>query len=558
MKVNSCARIASAILVLSTFYIGIPSFAQSAKDSMNDTVQEQDKGHLTGSFETNSIVYVTDPASESATPDDKFGSNNYLKLDYYKKRFSAGLQLEGYYPAILGHPSELKGTNLTSLYAGWQNGRFSITAGTFYDQFGSGLLFRSWEDRALGINNSIIGARFCYNFKDIIGIKAIWGVPRYGMEYADTKIRGADISLSFGDLFSWNDGSLSIEGSFMDKYEAISDVLAEIGMKPNRDGYSLRLNGGYKGFFVKGEYVNSGQKYYDNPLSESTRDKYILHNGSAALIDLGYNGHGLGVQVNLRKLEWMDSKIYDAKESEINMINYIPALCAQYSYMLTNINPYTPQTGIISGSGRNNSGEIGGQIDIFYYFKRGSAVGGKRGLKIHGNFSTYYTNHSSGWFSAGNILYRNLNIDVEKQFTKRFKSILFYALQEYNPSKGLQNNNLETSHIFILDMTYKWSSSISSRVELQYLLSSEKEDWTAVLAELNFAPKWSIYGSDMFNFGNGVSTTHYYNAGVSFTSGRVRLSLAYGRNRAGFICSGGVCRRMPGYTGLNFTLTTSF
>jgi hypothetical protein len=34
--------------------------------------------------------------------------------------------------------------------------------------------------------------------------------------------------------------------------------------------------------------------------------------------------------------------------------------------------------------------------------------------------------------------------------------------------------------------------------------------------------------------------------------------LSYGRNRAGYICSGGVCREMPAYTGGNLAMTLTF
>ena len=65
-----------------------------------------DKGTLTGSLETNNIYYVKDnklDASSAASPDDHFGSNNYLKVDYSKGHFSAGIQLEGYLPALQGY-----------------------------------------------------------------------------------------------------------------------------------------------------------------------------------------------------------------------------------------------------------------------------------------------------------------------------------------------------------------------------------------------------------------------------------------------------------------------
>ena len=52
------------------------------------------EGQLSGSFESNSIYYQDDSGLGAAgtAPDDRFGSNNYMKLDYMNGRFSAGLQ----------------------------------------------------------------------------------------------------------------------------------------------------------------------------------------------------------------------------------------------------------------------------------------------------------------------------------------------------------------------------------------------------------------------------------------------------------------------------------
>ena len=59
----------------------------------------------------------------------------------------------------------------------------------------------------------------------------------------------------------------------------------------------------------------------------------------------------------------------------------------------------------------------------------------------------------------------------------------------------------------------------------------------------------------MYNFGKNQ---HYYNAGVSWAKGRTRVQVSYGRNRAGYVCSGVVCRYSPAYTGLNVLLTAVF
>ena len=43
--------------------------------------QDNKKGYLTGSFETNTIYYKDDSKTKAESPEDHFGSNNYLKLD---------------------------------------------------------------------------------------------------------------------------------------------------------------------------------------------------------------------------------------------------------------------------------------------------------------------------------------------------------------------------------------------------------------------------------------------------------------------------------------------
>ena len=505
----------------------------------------QEKGYLTGSFETNDHVYVQDDAMGFIPDDDRFGSNNYLKLDYYNGGFSAGLQLEGYSPALIGYPEDLNKFALSNIYVNWKDEDFQITAGTFYDQFGSGLLFRSWEDRLLGLNNAILGARFAYNYEDKIAFKAFWGTPRLGMEFSDTQLRGADLSISLANLLGLDQIVLSAEGSVLNRYEKIGIDQEEAGGTPNSFGYSGRLNFDWNGFFLKGEYVDAGKK-----LVALTPKR-----GNAQLVELGYNGRGLGVTMTGRRLEWMGQKISSKSLSSANLMSYVPAMSTQYTYMLTTLHPYNPQVGDDS-SVAFNSGEIGGQVDAFYNFRRGTAIGGKRGMKVHANFSTYYTLAQEGTARPGNLLFRDFSFDVEKQWTKEFKMVLLYSMQEYNPTYG----NFKTtwlSNIVVADLLYKWTPLFSTRLELQYLATQEdKKDWMAALLEVNFAPHWSIWGSDMYN--HGSTKKHYYNVGVSYTHGRTRLAAGYGRYKDGFICSGGVCRIIPQYTGANFSITTSF
>ena len=542
--------------------------------------EKKDWGYLTGSLESTNHVYVADPANRfdpALQPQLKdgniFATNDYLKLDYYKGRLSAGFQMEGYFPSLVGFPIAENRMSLSNLYVSWRDKSYSVTAGTFYDQLGSGLLFRSWEDRMLGLNNALLGARATYNFQDKVAVKAFWGVPRlgkiddnaammgqagafFGLGLTKVNVAGADVSVSLSNLLGMEDVSLSLEGSVLNKHEALDDLLKAAGCRENNIGWSGRVNFDMNGFFAKGEYVDAGRQIVSVASAMNGR---AAENGNAQLVEFGYNGRGLGVTVTGRRMDRMTQKIYSYSAAEggygslSNMLSYRPAMSTQYTYMLTTLNPYSPEIGdkVI------RAGEIGGQVDAFYNFRRGTAIGGKRGMKVHANFSTYHALNADGGTKGGDLLFRDFSFDVEKQWTKKFKSVLMYSMQEYNKHHENTGLYIGTSHIVVADLLYKWTPKLSTRMELQYLAAKDDQgDWMAGLLEVNFAPHWSVFASDMWN--HGSTGLHYYNAGLSFSMAHLRVAAGYGRYRAGFICSGGVCRAIPAYTGANISLTASF
>ena len=459
--------------------------------------------------------------------------------------------------------------SISNLYASWRDDSYSVTAGTFYDQLGSGLLFRSWEDRTLGLNNAILGARATYSFGNKVDVKAFWGIPRldkwsesalilgnktsffgHGLA-ADVNIAAADISVSLSEIIGWDSASLSIEGSVLNKHEALTDALKANGLRENNVSWSGRANFEYDGFYAKAEYVDAGKQLINL--------FFDAENGNAQLVEVGYNSRGLGVSFTGRRLQHMTQQIYTSNltyASAANVMSYCPAMTTQYTYMLTTLNPYNPEI----GSNKLKAGEIGGQLDAFYNFRRGTRIGGKRGMKVHANLSMYYSLNETGGTEGSDFLFRDFSFDIEKQWTRKFKTTLLYSLQDYNKeeknSAGYEVY-VGLSHIVVADMLYKWTPKFSTRLELQYLTSRDyQKDWMAALLEVSFAPHWSVFASDMYNHGD--TGLHYYNAGVSYVYENIRLAAGYGRYRAGFICSGGVCREIPAYTGANISLTASF
>ncbi|MCR5759115.1 MAG: DUF6029 family protein [Bacteroidales bacterium] len=486
-------------------------------------------------LESRSNAYVSDPLTGTVEEGKWFASNDYLKVDFFKGRFSAGVQGEGYFPAIIGYPLELKGFSLSNAYAAWTDTNWSLTAGTIYEQFGSGLLFRSWEDRNIGINNTVLGARASYNLAGILSMKALWGTPRYGIAFdSGTWVRGGDLAFSPTAFFPESQLSVSLEASLLNTLRKAAGT--------SETGFSARANFDWSGFFARLEYVGAGN----------------AQGGNAQLAELGYNGGNLGVNVNLRRLDWMNAEIIPEKLSLVNLLNYIPALCTQYTYMLAGMHPYhaMPGDGLVAG-------ETGGQIDVFYRFRRGTPLGGKRGTRVHMNFSTYYSIDGPHSYRPAGMLMRDFSADIEKSFSKKLRLNLLYSLQEFSPSYGTDDTR-NRAHILVSDILYKFTDAFSMRAELQYLftkqyfsvLPRENGDWAAALLELNFAPSWSVYFADMCNVGG--TKNNYYNTGVSFTKAPFMVSLSWGRYKAGYLCSGGVCRMVPAYTGGGLNVNISF
>ncbi len=529
-------------------------------------------GYMTIGLESNNILYVDDAKLGKAN--NRFGSNDYLKIDYVKGRFSVGVQGEAYLPALQGY-DDLRNNGydkpkvmLASKYIQWQDANYSVMVGDVYDQFGNGLIFRSFEDRQLGVNNSIEGGRVTATFGNVVSVKALFGRPRLyssangysagwiGSQYARSTVGGADLSVSLSDIIGSEELMMSVEGSYLNRRERLDRELGGLNYgtdyfpyfeldNPNTNMYSARLNLDYKGLTLRGEYAGKGKDISPGAVLGTAAK------GSAVLAELGYNVGGLSVSVQGRRLEMMGTplSLYGNMGVMGNTLNYLPALTRQHTYMLAALNPCQ----------MNAEGELALQADVYYTLR--SKQSRQRYWNFHANYSTSYT--LKGYQTASGkreLLWSDVNVDIERQWNKQWKSTLMFSRQEWNTSHGqgpALPSTTYVSNIFVGDVMYKINKKFSLRAEAQYLLSNDYEgDWVAGLIEFNVAPHWSVFFSDMYNL--GTTKTNYYNGGLSFTHNRTRVQVSYGRNRAGFVCSGGVCRYQPAYTGVNLMLTTSF
>ena len=548
------------------------------------------EGQVSIALESNNSYYAPDKKLEEiglVVPEKRvrgdFGSNDYLKVDYNIGRFSAGVQVDGYLPAMYGYDfydycqRDSKLNMFLTKYVQWEDANWGVRLGDIYDQFGSGLIFRAYEDRALGFNNSLAGGRAYYNFNNMVNVKVIAGLPRLYDVRSKSAIWGGDLSLSISDMAGWYDGVVALEGSYVGRYQKDASVNfpVENGMFKGVEDDVLnmvsgRLNFEYAGFSLRGEYVAKLNEDIYNPTKDAAK-------GNAVTLDLGYNVGRFSASASFRRMENMTTFI-EYRPMGIgggNSMNYVPLLTRQHTYSLANLNPYR-------GSSVHTGGEVGGQIDLYYSLRNPKARG--KYWNFHANFSMFnsldHYNTMAGGDMEGRNVWIDFNFDVERQWNKQVKSTFFYSFQrwdeEINHYDGAHAHYC-ASHIFVGDVTYKINKKHSMRFELQYLASNDYEgDWVAATVEYNLAPKFSFYVSDMWNcekmqdgaYGNyymNINTyeyehalLHYYQVGASFTHNSLRAQLSYGRNRAGYVCSGGVCRFQPAYTGVNLALTLSF
>ena len=142
-------------------------------------------------------------------------------------------------------------TNIATYFLQYKTKKIDATLGHFYEQFGSGLLYRSWEDRALGINNASRGIRIIYKPFDFLAIKSIYGQQRSGFDVSDGKIFGGDIDLSLSNIMKFETTELSLGLTYIGRKENTDVINPNFSSLTN--GYAGRLNFSHKSFYASTE-----------------------------------------------------------------------------------------------------------------------------------------------------------------------------------------------------------------------------------------------------------------------------------------------------------------
>lgn len=539
---------------------------------------EKDYGQIHGNFESIVQTYRVDTIigiDSADVPNEKALSNSYLNLTYTKGKFSAGVRYELYLNTLEGYDKRYNGQGIANRYASYKSDNLDVTVGNFYEQFGNGIVLRTYEEKTLGIDNSLDGIRLMY--KPIAGIKlkGLIGKQRLYWMHGAGIVRGFDAEISFNETFkklSESKTRFSLGGSLVSKFQKNDDP--KYNYPENVSIFSGRVNLSRNGFILSSEYA---YKINDPSADNSVLYNYpIFKDGNALFINASWSKKGIGFLFTALKLDNMSFR--SDRNASINdlSINYLPAIAKTHTYSFPAMYPFSTQP----------LGQIGFNSEFFYTFKRKSFLGGKYGTNININYSqinsiktnripydedniyAHYDGYTTDNFAIGDELYfRDLNFELHKKINKKFKLALIYMYEDYNKKVIQGKDSTLHADIGVFDITYKLNSKNAIRLETQILKinknnQSEKNDygdWYSGMLEYTYAPHWFIAISDQYNTGNTHHTSaHYYNFMAGYLKGSTRIQIGYGRQREGIVCVGGVCRNVPAASGFNLTLSSSF
>lgn len=582
----------------------LPLLAAAVLTTLPAAAQEEDGGvSLKGSIQSDVLIPQEDQKIGTGTYKDWGLTNTYVDLQLLNKYVSAGARFEYLDHPLPGFEKDFQGWGVPHIYVTGRLKHAELTLGDYYEQFGSGFILRTYEERSLGIDNSLRGARLTLKPVKGVTLKALAGQQRVYwhnrswdkdftyLNGTDPWIYGADLELNVDQWFKRmdeNGSRLTLGVSAVTKHERSEDI---VNLRPTgaKDEFGTDILGAYKlnlptdvgaidvrAQFQKGNYSLMAE-YALKSQDPSFDNGYIYRRGNALMLSGSYSKRGMSLLLQAKRSEDMAFRSERSRTGTAAFINHLPAFSQQQTYALAALYPYATQ---------NSLGEWAFQGEFSYTFKRKTALGGKYGTTVKLNASHIRgidrqplmaagqpvenlqgtKGYTTKFFRMGHdTYYQDINVQLDKKVTKDFKLNLMYMHQRYNKTIVEGHGGTINSHIAIAEGKYTLNKKLTLRGEAQYLHTKQDQgDWWYGLLELSVLPHFMFTVSDMYNAKvpntdeTATSKQHFYMVSGCYTHGAHRLQLSYGKTRAGYNCTGGVCRYVPASKGLQVSYNFNF
>ncbi|MBK8505566.1 MAG: hypothetical protein IPL46_27230 [Saprospiraceae bacterium] len=524
------------------------------------SVTAQNEGQLSGQLLLNSNVFLEDKdigASNTPQYDNQlFGSEDWLDLNYQLKGFDVGVRLDLFNNSNLLNPRDsYSGQGLGKWYVRKQLDNLLIQVGYIYDQIGTGLIFRSYEERPLLIDNGLYGASLKFKLSDHLFVKAFGGKQKNLFSTYETFLKGTALEgyLEIGKQKSISlvPGVGFVNKTFSD--EQMAQIINTVRNYTPSDSVGLNYNSYAVTFYNTvsvgpvvwhAEAAFKEKDVYFDPESrrqlfngQTTLGKFRNEGGSVLYSSLSLGVKGIGATVEYKRTENFTFRADPFVALNRGLVNYLPPMAKINSYRLKS--RYTPATQELA--------EEALQIELRYAISKKLKV-------VH-----YFSNITD---LQGSLLYREFDTEIVVRKSSALQWTLGLQRQQYNQEvyEGKAGVNLVQTWTPYLEWFKKFSARKSLRVESQYMSTPEDfGSWLFVLTEYNIAPKWSFSVSDMYNVDpSKTRDLHYPRVDFVYIRQANRYSLSFVKQVEGVVCAGGICRLEPAFSGFRFTLNSTF
>ena len=538
---------------------------------------------LTGSLEANGNFFMEDTligATNTPQYDHQlFGAETWLQLNYSNWGFDVGVRFDLFNNSNLLNPQgSYTAQGIGRWYISKTIHKLGISVGYLYDQIGSGIIFRAFEQRPLLIDNALYGLRLTYDFNEDWRIKVFTGKQKRQFDTYGAVIKGGSIDGFFngGEDSKW---SIAPGAGIMNRTldDATMNTIVNtistyhpddsIGAKYNVYAFSLynTLTVGKFSWYVEGAY-KTAEQYFDPDAIKTIDDttfaqgKLVFNDGSVIYTSMSYANKGFGATVEAKRTERFKLRTDPFVTLNQGLIGFIPPMARVNTYRMTA--RYQPATQEI--------GEWAFQGDFTY--------SPSRKLRFNLNLS-----HIRG-IGKPSFEY-TLPRDTALYYNEIFTEITYKIKRKWQIIGGIQFQNynqelfevkpgapiVETVTPYI-DVLYKFDRKKSIRFEAQYMNTGQDfGSWLFGLVELSLAPHWTFTVSDMYNIKpnpkkdeipfdeNGEKMQiHYPRFDVVYAFKGNRFALSYIKQVEGIVCTGGICRLEPAFSGVRLTVTSTF
>ncbi len=532
----------------------------------------QDKGQFSGNLQFFGNLFLKDSVIGAAGfpqyEEEFVGSDAWFSLNYAIQGYKMGVRLDLFNNSNLRNPTgSFTDQGVGRWFIEKEMEKLNISVGYIYDQIGTGALFRAYESRPLFIDQALVGLRLKYNLTEDLQIKILSGRQKNIFELHESFIKAGSL-----EWYKYFENGLSIapgvgvvnrtlSGDQMDQMvDIIKGYTDEERYKPKFNTYAMSFynNLSYKNFnwFVELAYKTEDSFFDPNVTRDlgnglTALGRFVGEAGQYIYTSIGQNIGKFSVNLEYKRTENFELRTDPTLQQFDGLSNYFPPMSRQNTYQLTA--RYIPASLFL--------GEQAIQLDLGYALSRKLAFG----------LNVSYINDLDD-----NPLYREIYSEVT--WKKSRKSVLVggVQLQRYNRLVYEEEGEgfVETLIPYI-DYLYKIDRKKSIRFEAQYMYTGadifghdfrDFGDWLYGLVEVGLAPHWVFTASSMYNInpfhkgedGNVQDQINYPSLGAVYVKGGNRFGMKYVKQVEGVVCSGGICRLEPAFSGIRLSVDSTF